>query len=348
MKHLKSILQQQEKMLQLVRQACGDKLSDCVLMVPDFEEKIISQMRWGLFMPERVPGKLLDKVSSTYRHTSDDLLRIDFDEICLVQDFIKSTPELMQKDMFSPKIPSMAGKALAVDMDYEELNVFCDEVEMPKSKASVEEILDYVVLLFKDKDKEQKYQVLNNALKNNKLYINTFEQKNRLYQFVNLHIDAQYRENFSHLYQEVGKFNTHQVNLFNYPSNILNIDLHKVSFSQCFKIKASDTYITKFLNSLVYLVEKKETIKLLGATSLEVTQKTQAYDYYRLVLTPVEGKKLDANLIESYIKNVIEAYSKAGAPEKSLLSSINKKIVLSMGLHNALETKTDSAKKKKI
>lgn len=125
MKQLTSNLEYQDKIISSIQKACQNELLECTYIIDGFEEKILKNLRWGLFSRQNVE---ISKKVLTTRSWSDktayqnDLLQISFEEVISIAKFIELTPELMKYKIFSSELQaSLDEKFIQVYFEYDTL-----------------------------------------------------------------------------------------------------------------------------------------------------------------------------------------------------------------------------------
>lgn len=220
---------------------------------------------------------------------------------------------------------------------------------------SVDEIFHFIAPLMVDKIPYDKADFLNKILKKNKLIKESTDFKKRLYNFVNTYIDEGYKNKFSDYYKDVEKVETKEVSLFNSPSKNLLLDINKVSFKNCMPKSSSGNYInetqiTNFFKSLIGAMKTKNVAKYLGIDSINVYQKQQQYESFRLLIDVNKDKELVQKPLEEFIKLFIDGYNNTfkGLPNKNQSAEIAERIIMVLSLNKGLLEKTSSTKLKKI
>lgn len=135
--------------LNTISQAVTLSLFECNTLTSELQQKIVSGLRWGLFMKDKVAIDVKEKIQTTTVVSGDSqgdmqpLIQIDFGEIDKIQKMINEYTSLIDADIFSPVIKEfLDGKSVKVLFSYEEVEAKTIVSDAAKKSANIDQIMD--------------------------------------------------------------------------------------------------------------------------------------------------------------------------------------------------------------
>ena len=146
---IKATLSHQAMALNIISEAVTSSLFECNTLTSDLQQKIVSGLRWGLFMKEGVSSDAKEKIKTTTVVKFDSqgdmrpLIQIDFKEIDKIQKMIKQDTSLIDADIFSPQIQQfLTDKSIKVLFSYEDIAAQVITSSSSKKSATVDDIME--------------------------------------------------------------------------------------------------------------------------------------------------------------------------------------------------------------